>query len=248
MRRADNADFFVHSTGNTRLRLDVQEIKGALLQRRRCGEPVEVSLPESDAVFHERGEIVEQRAKTVDRHAVAVLFARGLPVCGFGALTRCDDRVAAILPRRRIFVGEDVAVPSPRAVASLESGARMRATIMPTTRSRSGEPRDAKTRSSPICRSVRSTAATCPCGQLRSISSVSLTETRVSPRRMRRMASICCADRADRLASVRLRILEPSRHASRSRTAGARRGERKSQFANEIARTTRSHSRVTSAW
>ena len=88
-----------------------------------------------------------------------------------------------------------------------------------TERSRLG--RVASTESSPNVRAMPSTAAAAPCGRLRTMSkSVSSTGTSVSPRKTRRKASICCCDSADKLATVRLRMRLPSRHASRSNTAG----------------------------
>lgn len=92
----------------------------------------------------------------------------------------------------------------PRAVASLERGSTTRATIMATTRSRSGELRDAMRCSSPILRNVPSTAATWPWGRLRTISNlVSPALGKVSPLRTRPKASILGAGQSERLARVR---------------------------------------------
>ena len=96
----------------------------------------------------------------------------------------------------------------------------MRAPIIAITNVRSGGRRAPSTVSSPSFRTIPNTAATWPCGQLRSISSCASALTSVSPRRMPRIAAICAAESADRLAKVRLRILPSSRHASRSYTAG----------------------------
>lgn len=55
-----------------------------------------------------------------------------------------------------------VASPSPRAVARLEPGSKIRAMIKATTRSRSRLLRESKTRWRPSFSSVPRTAATCP--------------------------------------------------------------------------------------
>ena len=91
---------------------------------------------------------------------------------------------------------------------------------MATTSVRSGDGRAASTVSSPRVRRVPNTAATWPWGQLRSMASCARAFTSVSPRKMRRTASIAAGGRCDRLASVRLRVVVPSRCDSRNKIAG----------------------------
>jgi hypothetical protein len=54
-------------------------------------------------------------------------------------------------------------------------------------------------------------ACTWPCGREAVIEKASATGCSASPRSVARMAWICAADKLDRLASVRLPTLEPSR-------------------------------------
>ena len=105
-------------------------------------------------------------------------------------------------------------------MASLESGARTRATTIASTRSRSGERFVPSTWSSFSRRIIPSTAATCPYGSERSTRTDSAADTSFSPLSVRRSTSTASGGKAERLARVRLRILPPSREDSRRRTAG----------------------------
>ena len=103
-----------------------------------------------------------------------------------------------------------------RVVASLEAGLATRATINARARSRSaqaGPSRAARPRRSAIAH----TAATWPCGKLRSISQPSPATTWLLPARAWRTSSITSAGRCDKLASVSFLTLPSSRNDRRSK-------------------------------
>src|SRR6516225_7895037 len=95
----------------------------------------------------------------------------------------------------------------------------MRATIIAHTRSRSGQAERDNSDSRPMRRKVPSAAATWPWGRERSICRAWEGESKASPLRTRRSRSTCGAGHSERLASVRLMILLPTREDSRRRTA-----------------------------
>ena len=117
-----------------------------------------------------------------------------------------------------------VASAKPRAVASFEPGASSRCTIIATTRARTGVGLGASSRSSASRCTLPSTAATWPCGQLRTISSPAPSRRAAGgsarPRRTCRKASIRSLDQSLRFARVRFLTLPPSRKLSRSKMAG----------------------------
>ena len=103
-------------------------------------------------------------------------------------------------------------VRSPRAVASLESGAITAATTMAHTRSRRRDGAGSISSASPHRWAVPNTAATCPCGRLRVISNASARSTFGGrPFSPRTSASTLCSGHCDRLARVRFFTLPPSR-------------------------------------
>ena len=105
-----------------------------------------------------------------------------------------------------------VSVRSPRAVASLESGAITAAISMAITRSRRRDGVGSISSASPSRCAVASTAATCPCGRLRVISNASANSSfGGSPLSARANVSTLCSGQCDRLASVRFFTLPPSR-------------------------------------
>ncbi len=117
-----------------------------------------------------------------------------------------------------------VASAKPRAAASFEPGARSRCTSIATTRARAVEGARAINRSSSNRRTLPSTAATCPCGQLRTISSAVVARGAAGaptrPRRTSRKASTRSRDQPLRFASVRFLTWPCSRKLSRRRIAG----------------------------
>ena len=105
-----------------------------------------------------------------------------------------------------------VSSSSPRAVASLERGSRIRATIIAITRLRSSDGSGAMSVSSLSLQSVPRTAATCPWGRERSISKLSSKcSTAAPPRNRMRSPSTMFLGTSLRLAMVRLRTFLPSR-------------------------------------
>ena len=124
-------------------------------------------------------------------------------------------------PSRVPRLVDAVSGSSARAVASFEAGSTTRATTAATARSRVRSALRPRTRASPSARSVPSTAATCPCGSDRRMATAAPGDGNVTPpARAARTASTRAGGILDRLATVRLRTRFPSRHASRSRTAG----------------------------
>ena len=105
-----------------------------------------------------------------------------------------------------------VSVRNPRAVASFEPGAITCATSIAVTRSRHREGAGSISSSTPSRRAVPSTAVTCPCGRLRVISNASeRSSVAGKPLSARRSFSTLCSGQRDRLASVRVLTLPPSR-------------------------------------
>jgi len=117
-------------------------------------------------------------------------------------------------------VSRAVASASPRAVASLEPGSRMRAATIASTRARSGEGAGSMSRSRRRVRAVPSTAATWPWGTERTMSKASSRPTSGSSLRSRRRVSTLPLGHLERLARVRFLTLPFSRQPSRSRMAG----------------------------
>jgi hypothetical protein len=112
-----------------------------------------------------------------------------------------------------------VAPSSWRAVASFEPGSMTRATTSASARLaiRDAPSPEASSRSSPMRRAVPNTAATCPCGSERSIFKPRPSVAGTASASTRRNASIFAAGQCERLASVRVLTLLPSRQPSRSR-------------------------------
>src|ERR1700732_3339327 len=108
-----------------------------------------------------------------------------------------------------------------RWVASLEAGAITRATSSAMSTERSAAGAAANHCSAPQARATPSTAATCPCGRLRSITKASSTDGTATPPRNRTFRpSITSAGSDERLGRVRFLTLLASREDSRSRIAG----------------------------
>jgi hypothetical protein len=93
----------------------------------------------------------------------------------------------------------------------LAAGSSTRATTKASAKVASRAGRRGKSRSRPSLRAVPSAAATWPCGQDRSIASRSGDATNVSPLSARLSASILASGQRERLASVRVLTLPPSR-------------------------------------
>ena len=101
-----------------------------------------------------------------------------------------------------------------RAVASLEAGAISRATIMAMTRSRGRLPAGPSMRSRPMSRSVPSTAATWPRGNVRrTMMFCWLAGVVVPPLRSVRSPSTSSLGQSERFAMVRFLIFAPSQLA-----------------------------------
>jgi hypothetical protein len=104
-----------------------------------------------------------------------------------------------------------VVVCHQRVVASLVCGATMREAIIASTKSRSRQGLAPSSEANPRRCMASATAWTWPCERDAVISKDCATGCNASPRNVARIASICAAERLDKLASVRLPTLEPSR-------------------------------------
>ncbi|MNL44731.1 hypothetical protein D3C87_1673260 [compost metagenome] len=99
-----------------------------------------------------------------------------------------------------------------RCVASLEAGDTTRVTSSAITTERSAAGADANHCSAPQARAAPSTAATCPCGRLRSITKASSADdTATPPRSSTFKPSMTSAGSDERLARVRFLTVLPSR-------------------------------------
>ena len=107
-----------------------------------------------------------------------------------------------------------------RVIASLLSGAHTRATIVATMMLRSRQGLAEIILSRPRCFTVRSTRSTCPWVRVRCLSSACESAISFTPDNAIRSASILSWGQSERLASVRFLTFLPSRHPSRSKTAG----------------------------
>src|SRR5689334_12844897 len=100
-------------------------------------------------------------------------------------------------------------------VASFGAGATTRDTINAIARSRE-RPAGPSRPGSPNALACAHTAATCPCGNDRTVRNPSPAATNVLPERLARTASIVAGGSADRFARVSCRTLSPSRNERRT--------------------------------
>ena len=108
-----------------------------------------------------------------------------------------------------------------RAQASLDPGSTVRATMAARARSRMRPGLRCRMRRMPSFRQTPRTAAAWPCGQALLMVTASWRRVKTTPPwSMASMASMRNRGSLERLATVRLRILFPSRQVSRTRTEG----------------------------
>ena len=103
-----------------------------------------------------------------------------------------------------------------RVVASLEAGATARAIISPYARSRCSQS-GPRSFFSPSRDAITCAAATCPCGNDRSISNISPASTSTDPASDAFSAAIAVSGSADKFASVSFFTFPPSRYERRSK-------------------------------
>ena len=103
-----------------------------------------------------------------------------------------------------------------RVVASFDAGATARAIISPYARSRSKQSGPSRL-FSPSLEAITCAAATCPCGNDRSISNISPASTSTDPDSDAFSAATALSGSADRFASVSFFTFPPSRNERRSK-------------------------------